>query len=62
MRYPRYFEIDDIFVSVVREGDEVAGYNHFGVPYPLGKVLAEGFEISREEYQKGVRRYLNASA
>ena len=55
--YPRYFVLDDIYIRIELEGDEVAGYNHFGVPYPPRKALVEGQEIGREEYQKGVKSY-----
>ncbi|OGD95497.1 hypothetical protein A3F57_03115 [Candidatus Roizmanbacteria bacterium RIFCSPHIGHO2_12_FULL_36_11] len=50
--YPKYYNVDDIPIIIELEGDEVAGYSGNGQPYPLGKAVIDGHEISRAEYLK----------
>lgn len=58
-KYPEYYCIDfDIFVKLVKKGSKIAGYNHLGNPYPIGKAIVDGQRITKAQYEKGVRDYL----
>jgi hypothetical protein len=50
--WPRFFDVDDTLVTVDSEGDNVFGKTSTGFPYPPAKALAEGFEISEEEFSR----------
>lgn len=49
--FPRYFYIDfDTYVKVDRVGDDLAGTNQFGNPYPPVKALFDGTEVDENAY------------
>lgn len=59
IKYPQYYCVDfDIFIKLVKEGNEVTGYNHLGNPYSIGKAIVHGQRITKAQYEKGIRDYL----
>lgn len=50
--YPIYYNVDDIPIKIALVGDEVFGLCANGKPYPIGKAVVDGFEISEEEYTR----------
>lgn len=56
-KYPRYFEVDDIYVVLDLDGDDVVAYTYGGRPYGIGKAIIEGREITQDEYKKAVRTH-----
>ncbi len=51
-KYPQYYCVDfEIFIKLVKEGKEIAGYNHLGSPYPVGKAIIDGQLITKEEFE-----------
>lgn len=51
--YPRYYEVEDVFVKLDYDPatDEVFAVNHWGWPARLGKVVAEGHGVTKEEFE-----------
>jgi len=61
IKYPQYYCVDfEIFVTIVKKGKNVAGYNHLGNPYPVGKAIVDGQPITEAQYEKGVQNYLKS--
>jgi len=55
MTYPRFFLVDfDIYVRLEQRGDKILGFNAYDSPYPIGKALSEGREITEAEYNEAV--------
>jgi hypothetical protein len=54
-KFPRFFDIDDVLVKLSLEVNDVVGFNSFGNPFPPAKALAEGLEISEEEFKRRVK-------
>ena len=52
IKYPIYYNVDDIPVIIAEYGHEVYGQCANGRPYPIGKAIVDGFEISEGEYKK----------
>lgn len=52
IKYPRYYEVNDIPVVIMLDGEDVVGKSANGMPYPIGKTYVLGHEISRDEYVK----------
>ena len=52
MKFPKYFEIDGTLVKLDSDGKEVFGLTASGFPYPPLKAMAEGREVTKEEYGK----------
>ena len=51
-KYPEYYCVDfDIFVKLVKKGNKIAGYNHLGNPYPIGKAIVDGQKITKQEFE-----------
>lgn len=58
IKYPEYYCVDfEIFVKIIKEGDQVTAHNHLGNPYPIGKAVVDGQRITKAQYEKGVRDY-----
>jgi len=48
-----FFEVDDTLVRLESDGKEVKGYVvRTGAPYPIGKAIIEGIELSQEEAEQ----------
>ncbi len=52
MKYPRYYNVDDVPVIIELDGEDVVGKCGNGKPYPIGKAYAVGYEITKEKYIK----------
>lgn len=52
IKYPQYYNVDDAPVILELEGDKIVGRLANGKPYPVGKAIVEGFEITKEEYDE----------
>lgn len=56
IKYPKYFNVDDVPVKleVIGKGKdaEVVGRIANGKPYAIGKAIVDGFEITKKEYDK----------
>lgn len=54
-KYPQYYCIDfEIFVKLIKKGNEVTGYNHLGNPYPVGKAIVDGQPITKGEFESQI--------
>lgn len=56
IKYPQYYEVNDIPVILELEGEEVVGKSANGMPYPIGKIFVTGYKITREEYVKMAKK------
>jgi hypothetical protein len=56
-KFPKYYAVGDAYVIVDYDPktDEVFALNHLGIPYPVQKPLIDGYPISKEEFDKGVK-------
>jgi hypothetical protein len=50
--YPQYYNIDDVPVVLEEDGDYVVGKVANGRPYPIGKAIVDGYQITKEEYAR----------
>lgn len=50
IKYPSYYNVDDVPVVLELEGDEVVGKIVNGKPFPVGKAIVEGYRITKDEY------------
>lgn len=50
IKYPQYYNVDDVPVTLELDGEEVIGKIANGKPYQVGKAITEGFKITKEEY------------
>ena len=55
--YPRFFEVDDIYVVLELEDGLIEAHTHGGRPYSIGKTLTEGGEISKYTYLMATKPY-----
>ena len=58
-KYPRYYDVNDTLVEVYLDKDSKGEDNIFartknGTDYDFGKVMLDGHEITKEEYEKGI--------
>lgn len=51
IKYPRYYNVDDVPVIIELDGDDVVGKSANGKPYAIGKAIVDGFEITEKEYK-----------
>lgn len=56
IKYPRYYNVDDIPVIIELDGEEVVGKSGNGQPYPIGKAYVDGYEITKKEYEVLVKK------
>lgn len=56
--YPRFFEVEDTLVrlDLEEDGDTVTASTSTGFPYSIGRALAEGREITEDEYNRLVAK------
>jgi hypothetical protein len=50
--YPQYYNVDDVPVVLEEDGDYVVGKVANGRPYPIGKAMVDGYQITKEEYTR----------
>jgi len=51
-KYPEYYCVDfEIFVKIEKIGDSAVATNHLGNPYPIGKAIVDGQQITKEEFE-----------
>ncbi|MCZ7538794.1 MAG: hypothetical protein M5U29_02515 [Anaerolineae bacterium] len=59
-RFPRFFVVDfDVYVKLENQNGTIVGSNHVGHPYPVGKALGEGHEITEDEFNTAVEHVKN---
>jgi hypothetical protein len=59
MTYPQFYLIDfEIPVRLEQRGDSVLGFNVYDSPYPVGKIIAEGQKITKQEYDKLAKKLI----
>lgn len=52
VKYPIYYNVDDVPVVLELEGDKVIGKVGNGKLYPIGKAIVEGYEITKAEFDR----------
>jgi len=52
IKYPLYYEVDDVPIILEEDGNDVVGHCANGQPYPIGKAIVEGHQVTRTEYNK----------
>ena len=48
--YPLYYNVDDVPIVILLEGEEVVGKIANSMDYPIGKAVVDGYQITRQEY------------
>lgn len=48
--FPRYFEVDDVYVMVFEEDGDIIAKNHLGFPWPPIRALFDGHEVTEEVF------------
>ena len=59
LKFPMFFDVDDLPVKVYKEGDELVCVTDSGFPYGIGKAFSEGKPITEEEFDKFNRYPVN---
>ena len=62
LEYPRYYIVDHeipVKIELDQEGMVVAT-NYLGYEYGIGKVYAEGYEVTQEVYEKAKKELLQS--
>ena len=49
-----YYMVDDIFVKVYEDGEDIVAINHWGNPYPPFKAAVEGIKVTRARFESAV--------
>ncbi len=52
IKYPIYYNVDDVPVIIEEDGNDAVGKCANGKPYPIGKAVVDGYEITKAEYVK----------
>ena len=54
--FPKYFQVDDVFVKVYFEDKEFVGINDLGNPYQPYKAMSDGREITKDQFDEGSKK------
>ena len=61
LKYPVYYNVDDIPVVLELENNIVIGKTANGSPYQIGKAIVEGYKITKAKYIKLAKDLYNRS-
>lgn len=52
LKYPRYYNVNDVSVVLELVEDDVVGKSANGMPYGIGKAIVDGYLITKTKYIK----------